>query len=129
MSFHICKTFGLLVRNAYPHPSQRSLILSHFQLSTGVPSWWSISALCHRTRRNSLSHRLLLPEHDSTILQCFRPQGTCSEFKDLSSEGAQSIKRWMKENKAQAYPKCGTTIQKSYGYNHMQCFNCSIHFC
>jgi hypothetical protein len=57
------------------------------------------------------------------------PDLTCSEFKDLSSEGTQSFKRWMKENEAQACPKCGTAIQKSYGCNHMQCFNCSIHFC
>jgi hypothetical protein len=57
------------------------------------------------------------------------PDLTCSEFKDLSPEATQSFKKWMKENKAQACPKCGTAIQKSYGCNHMQCFNCSIYFC
>jgi hypothetical protein len=56
----------------------------------------------------------------------------CPTFRcpqDLSPEATQSFKKWMKENKAQACPKCGTAIQKSYGCNHMQCFNCSIYFC
>lgn len=54
---------------------------------------------------------------------------TCSEYRDLTSEGTESFMAWKKENGVKDCPKCSTPIEKIEGCNHMTCATCKTHLC
>lgn len=53
---------------------------------------------------------------------------TCDQYKD-SILGDDAFAEWKKRNDARDCPKCGCTIQKSEGCNHMECKACKAHIC
>lgn len=54
---------------------------------------------------------------------------SCAEFKDLASGGQEAFERAKKEMGIKDCPKCKTSIEKSYGCNHMTCAQCNAHIC
>lgn len=54
---------------------------------------------------------------------------TCSEYKDLSSEGNEAFQKWKKDHDVRDCPKCRSPIEKSFGCNHMECMRCRAHIC
>ena len=53
---------------------------------------------------------------------------TCDQYKsDILGDDA--FAEWKKKNDARDCPKCGCTIQKSEGCNHMECKACGAHIC
>lgn len=54
---------------------------------------------------------------------------SCTAFKYLSSEGNRAFELWKKENKVKNCPKCSSPIEKTFGCNHMECFQCKTHIC
>ena len=52
----------------------------------------------------------------------------CAEYKKLTL-GDEAFLEWKKSNDARDCPKCGSTIQKTGGCNHMQCRHCNTHIC
>jgi IBR domain, a half RING-finger domain len=53
---------------------------------------------------------------------------TCEQYKKAIL-GDDAFSEWKKKNDARDCPKCGCTIQKSDGCNHMECKACSAHIC
>ena len=53
---------------------------------------------------------------------------TCDQYK-AAILGDAAFAEWKKKNDARDCPKCGCTIQKSEGCNHMECKACEAHIC
>lgn len=53
---------------------------------------------------------------------------TCSQYKSAIL-GDDAFAEWKRKNNARDCPKCGCTIQKSEGCNHMECKVCKAHIC
>ena len=53
---------------------------------------------------------------------------TCEQNKNTTSDD-KDFMDWKRKNNAKDCPKCGCTIQKSEGCNHMQCKVCKTHIC
>ena len=53
---------------------------------------------------------------------------TCDQYKKAIL-GDDAFAEWKKKNDARDCPKCGCTIQKSEGCNHMECKACGAHIC
>jgi hypothetical protein len=53
---------------------------------------------------------------------------TCEQYKNHIL-GDDAFAEWKKKNDARDCPKCGCTIQKSEGCNHMECKACTAHIC
>ena len=53
---------------------------------------------------------------------------TCAQYK-IARVGDDVFAEWKKKNDARDCPKCGCTIQKRDGCNHMQCKVCGTHLC
>lgn len=53
---------------------------------------------------------------------------TCDQSKSAAL-GDDAFAEWKKKNDARDCPKCGCTIQKSEGCNHMECKACGAHIC
>lgn len=53
---------------------------------------------------------------------------TCTQYK-AAILGDDAFAEWKKKNDARDCPKCGCTIQKSDGCNHMECKACTAHIC
>ncbi len=53
---------------------------------------------------------------------------TCDQHKSVQL-GDVAFEEWKKENGASDCPKCGSTIQKSEGCNHIECKACGAHIC
>ncbi len=53
---------------------------------------------------------------------------TCEQYKKAALSDDAFIE-WKKKNGAKDCPKCGCTIQKSEGCNHMECRACRSHIC
>ncbi len=53
---------------------------------------------------------------------------TCDQYKS-AIVGDEAFAEWKKKNDARDCPKCGCTIQKSEGCNHMECKACRAHIC
>lgn len=53
---------------------------------------------------------------------------TCDQYKSAIL-GDDAFAEWKKRNDARDCPKCGCTIQKSEGCNHMECKACRAHLC
>ena len=53
---------------------------------------------------------------------------TCDQYKNAILED-DAFAAWKKNNDAKDCPKCGCTIQKSEGCNHMECRACKAHIC
>lgn len=53
---------------------------------------------------------------------------TCDQYKSAIL-GDDAFAEWKKKNDARDCPKCGCTIQKSEGCNHMECKACGAHIC
>lgn len=58
----------------------------------------------------------------------FHDGQSCEEYQDLKS-GDKAFERWRKTHGAKPCPKCGVTLEKSGGCNHMTCTRCSAHIC
>ena len=56
------------------------------------------------------------------------PGTTCAEYKDLKSGGHAAFERLKKEMNMKDCPRCGITMDKIDGYNHMTC-RCGAHVC
>ena len=54
---------------------------------------------------------------------------TCEQYKSAILCGDDAFAEWKKNNDARDCPKCGCTIQKSEGCNHMECRACGAHIC
>jgi len=53
---------------------------------------------------------------------------TCDQYK-AAMIGDDAFAEWKKKNDARDCPKCGCTIQKSDGCNHIECKACKAHIC
>jgi hypothetical protein len=53
---------------------------------------------------------------------------TCDQHKSAIL-GDDAFEEWKKKNGAKDCPKCGSTIQKSEGCNHIECKACGAHIC
>lgn len=53
---------------------------------------------------------------------------TCNQYKSAILVD-DAFAEWKKQNDARDCPKCGCTIQKSEGCNHMECKACGAHIC
>ena len=53
---------------------------------------------------------------------------TCDQYKGTIL-GDEAFAEWKQKNDAKDCPKCGSTIQKSEGCNHMECRGCRAHIC
>ncbi|MCJ1252186.1 hypothetical protein MMC30_009426, partial [Trapelia coarctata] len=53
---------------------------------------------------------------------------TCDQYKSAIL-GDDAFAEWKRKNDARDCPKCGCTIQKSEGCNHMECKACKAHIC
>jgi len=53
---------------------------------------------------------------------------TCDQNKSAQI-GDDAFEEWKKKNGANDCPKCGSTIQKSEGCNHIECKACGAHIC
>ena len=53
---------------------------------------------------------------------------TCDQYKSAIL-GDDAFADWKKKNDARDCPKCGCTIQKSEGCNHIRCKTCGAHLC
>ena len=53
---------------------------------------------------------------------------TCDQYKSTIL-GDEAFAEWKQKNDAKDCPKCGCTIQKSEGCNHMKCTGCGAHIC
>lgn len=53
---------------------------------------------------------------------------TCEQYKSAIL-GDDAFAAWKKKNDARDCPRCGCTIQKSEGCNHMECRSCGAHIC
>lgn len=57
---------------------------------------------------------------------------SCDEYEKLRRDAerdAQKFAAWKKDHDARDCPKCGTTIEKNEGCNHMECVGCKAHIC
>ena len=57
---------------------------------------------------------------------------TCEANKALikaALEGDEQLARWKKDNDVRDCPKCGVSIEKASGCNHMECISCRTHIC
>jgi IBR domain, a half RING-finger domain/CCCH-type zinc finger/Zinc finger C-x8-C-x5-C-x3-H type (and similar) len=54
---------------------------------------------------------------------------TCADFKDLQSGGHAATEKLKKQLGFKDCPKCGTTMEKTEGCNHMVCSGCKTHIC
>jgi len=63
--------------------------------------------------------------------QHWHPNLTCEEFSNKNQRGGeeQKFSRWKRRNKAKPCPRCGVTIQKNKGCNHIICDACKYEFC
>lgn len=53
---------------------------------------------------------------------------TCDQYKSAKI-GDEALEEWKEKNGAKDCPKCGSTIQKSEGCNHIECKACGAHIC
>ena len=53
---------------------------------------------------------------------------TCDQYK-RTAIGDDAFEEWKKKNGAKNCSKCGATIQKSEGCNHIECKGCGAHIC
>ena len=53
---------------------------------------------------------------------------TCDQYKSAKI-GDEALEEWKEKNGAKDCPKCGSTIQKSEGCNHIECKGCGAHIC
>ena len=53
---------------------------------------------------------------------------TCDQYKSAKL-GDDAFEEWKKKHGARDCPKCGSTIQKSEGCNHIECRACGAHIC
>ncbi|KAF2459725.1 hypothetical protein BDY21DRAFT_316292 [Lineolata rhizophorae] len=67
----------------------------------------------------------------ATCTSCHAPHEgmTCGEYKDIASGGHEAFERLKEKGGWKDCPKCGTTIEKTDGCNHMTCPGCRIHIC
>lgn len=54
---------------------------------------------------------------------------SCSDYKDIASEGTKAFQKWKAENGVKDCPVCKMGIEKTYGCNHMECRACGAHIC
>ncbi|OCL03926.1 hypothetical protein AOQ84DRAFT_442407 [Glonium stellatum] len=57
---------------------------------------------------------------------------SCAEYEKLKKDAerdAQQFAAWKKDHDARDCPKCGSTIEKNEGCNHMECVGCKAHIC
>ena len=66
-----------------------------------------------------------------TCTACNDQHGTmsCADFKDLKSGGVEAFERYKTSMHIKDCPKCKTSIEKTYGCNHMTCGGCAAHIC
>ena len=54
---------------------------------------------------------------------------SCSDFKDLQSGCHKATEKLKRQLGCKDCPKCGTTMEKTEGCNHMTCSGCRTHLC
>lgn len=54
---------------------------------------------------------------------------SCADYKDLASGGRAAFEQYKKGMNIKYCPICKTSIQKTYGCNHMECGGCHTHIC
>lgn len=54
---------------------------------------------------------------------------SCAAYKDLVTEGNQAFQKYKAKHDIRDCPQCSTSIEKTYGCNHMACGGCSAHIC
>ena len=54
---------------------------------------------------------------------------TCTAYQERTREGHEAFVQWKEEHNAKDCPKCGITIQKTAGCNHVKCERCKADFC
>ena len=56
-------------------------------------------------------------------------QYTCAEYKDIASGGREALEKLKRKLNYKDCPKCGTTMEKTEGCNHITCGGCRAHIC